>query len=315
MNAKDFVLQARKRDKDDLNGKIQDYNEAIKLNPDYMEAYWERGNAYFGKEDLTQAIQDYDKALSYRHDYLLLFHRGKAHYQTRAYVKALDDFTLGLRLSRIMSRRRNSHDLEAYMIRGWIYYLEKQYDSAIADFSTVIEHSPDNINAYELRGQAYFDTQNYEEVIADFTEVIENDTQKAPPAYVTRGAAYYELKQYDAAINDFQQALQFDSQKNLANHNLGLVYVSLKKYDLAIAKFEEVIRLDSKQSTLYMYLIEGIQHEKNNDLKKANINYQKYIDEDGLDVDEINHWIQTNNHKMKQFPFMNKLQWNGIKKK
>lgn len=42
---------------------IQDFDEAIRLNPQYAEAFNNRGGAYLGKGQYDRAIQDYDQAI------------------------------------------------------------------------------------------------------------------------------------------------------------------------------------------------------------------------------------------------------------
>ena len=42
---------------------MQDYNEAIRLKPDYAVAFNNRGNARRAKGDIEGALQDYDEAI------------------------------------------------------------------------------------------------------------------------------------------------------------------------------------------------------------------------------------------------------------
>ena len=42
---------------------IQDYDQAIRLNPNYASAFNNRGLAYVNKGDNDRAIQDYDQAI------------------------------------------------------------------------------------------------------------------------------------------------------------------------------------------------------------------------------------------------------------
>ena len=59
---------------------IQDYDEAIRLDPEYALAYNDRGTAYSRKAQPRRAIQDYDKAI--RLDPGMTFaysNRGNAH--------------------------------------------------------------------------------------------------------------------------------------------------------------------------------------------------------------------------------------------
>jgi tetratricopeptide (TPR) repeat protein len=47
----------------DASGAIKDFNTAIKLNPDEVIAYFNKGNCYTIKKDFEIALICYDKAL------------------------------------------------------------------------------------------------------------------------------------------------------------------------------------------------------------------------------------------------------------
>jgi tetratricopeptide (TPR) repeat protein len=49
--------------KDDYDSAIADFNEAIRLNPNFALAFKERGYAYYLKEDHDRAIADYSEAI------------------------------------------------------------------------------------------------------------------------------------------------------------------------------------------------------------------------------------------------------------
>ena len=52
--------------KGDLDQAILDFNTAIELNPNYADAYNNRGVAYEGKGEFDRAIVDYDMAIKLR---------------------------------------------------------------------------------------------------------------------------------------------------------------------------------------------------------------------------------------------------------
>jgi tetratricopeptide (TPR) repeat protein len=54
----------------DRQGAISDYNQAIKLKPDYAEAYHNRGFAYNALGDKQNAITDYDQAITLKPYYV-----------------------------------------------------------------------------------------------------------------------------------------------------------------------------------------------------------------------------------------------------
>src|SRR5262245_58526143 len=52
---------------------IQDFDEAIRLRPDYAQAYFGRGVAYFFKGEYDRSIKDYDEAIRLKADYAEAF--------------------------------------------------------------------------------------------------------------------------------------------------------------------------------------------------------------------------------------------------
>jgi Flp pilus assembly protein TadD len=66
----------------DTQGAIQDYNQAIRLNPSHAKAYYNRGLARRKLEDKQGAIQDYTEAIQ------LNPHHGKA-YNNRGLIRAV----------------------------------------------------------------------------------------------------------------------------------------------------------------------------------------------------------------------------------
>ena len=70
---------------------------------------------------------------------------------------------------------------EAYVNRGIAYAVQKNWDTAIADFTQAIKLKPDLAVAYLLRGTAYADTGEREKAIADLEKALElglNPNQK-----------------------------------------------------------------------------------------------------------------------------------------
>jgi len=71
--------------KGDVEGALQDYNEAIRLNPEYAEAYNHRGVARYAKGDMEGALQDYNEAIRLKPDYVkALNNRGVARQSRRS---------------------------------------------------------------------------------------------------------------------------------------------------------------------------------------------------------------------------------------
>jgi tetratricopeptide (TPR) repeat protein len=48
----------------DFEGAVVDFSQAMELNPEYVDAYYNRGIAYFQLKEYQMACQDWEKASS-----------------------------------------------------------------------------------------------------------------------------------------------------------------------------------------------------------------------------------------------------------
>ena len=91
------VAYRRKREYD-LS--LNDYNEAIRLNPSSASNYNNRGIVYRIKHDYDRAIADYDEAIWLKGDYVAAYYnRALAYSEMGEYDKALADFGIVLQFN------------------------------------------------------------------------------------------------------------------------------------------------------------------------------------------------------------------------
>ena len=78
---------------------IQDYDEAIRLNPEFIEAYYSRGSIYDNLGQPHRAIQDYDEAIRLDPNLALAYsNRGLAYHNLGQPRRAIQDYDEALRL-------------------------------------------------------------------------------------------------------------------------------------------------------------------------------------------------------------------------
>ena len=76
-----------------LDGALQDYDEAIRLDPDYSIALGNRGVVRKIKGDLDGALRDYNEAIRLNPDHAdALFNRGIIRQHRNQHVAAIADF-------------------------------------------------------------------------------------------------------------------------------------------------------------------------------------------------------------------------------
>jgi tetratricopeptide (TPR) repeat protein len=152
-------------DKGDYDHAIQDFNEAIHLNPNAESAYYGRGYAYKKKGDYDRAIQDFNEAIHLNPNFERAYYdRGNAYIDKEDYDRAIQEFDIAIRL--------NPNDANAYNNRGVAYHKKGDYGRAIQDYSQAIRLNSNYTSAYSSRGYAYFAESNLAAAIADFMHTI-----------------------------------------------------------------------------------------------------------------------------------------------
>lgn len=181
-------------DENDDNKAIDNYNMAIKLNPEDAYAYLFRGYAYDNLKEYDKAIEDYSNAIKLNpEDEVAYRFRGIIYKYLQKYDKAIEDFSKAIKL--------NSEYAAAYMSRGFAYSDLEEYDKAIEDYSKAIELNPELEEAYYFRGNAYCDLKEYSKAIEDYSKAIELNPEDAD-LYYFRAFAYEAIGETEKAKAD-----------------------------------------------------------------------------------------------------------------
>ena len=116
----------------------KDLHQAIKIAPDYAEAYVNRANFWTVSNQPERAIADAERALKLAPKApLAYFVRAGGEAKLGRYDKAIADYTEVLRLN-------PSAGASVYGPRGHAYYRKRDYDRAIADYNEQIKLNPDD---------------------------------------------------------------------------------------------------------------------------------------------------------------------------
>lgn len=120
---------------EDYQSAIQNYNQAIRINAVYAEAYLGRGKAYYQLRDDRKALNDYNEAIQQNSEQIeTFFWRGLIHYQSQNYDEAIEDFTQII--------KQYPHKGEAYYFRGSAYKNLCETKLGIQDFKKAAELLP-----------------------------------------------------------------------------------------------------------------------------------------------------------------------------
>ena len=206
---------------------IADYTTAIRLNPNFTNAYTNRGWAFSSLGRNEQAIADYTKSIQLKsNDGLVYRNRGKAYGNLRSYELAIADFTTAIQL--------NPNDADAYSNRGVAFEAIRNLDQAMADYTKSIQLNPNDAFVYKNRGAAYAKRGSNTAAIADITRAIQLNPNDAV-AYGLRAVFFEATGNYDRAIVDYTRAIQLNPNYTQAYVNRAAAYRKVGKTALAEA--------------------------------------------------------------------------------
>lgn len=125
------------------------YTEAIKIQPDEYEPYFQRGVLYMNYLlNYKAAINDFTKTLELNpREIAALYNRGSAYLQLQDFKKAFKDLDAFIAIKSDLP--------EAYLNRGVARLNLKKTDEAIEDFNTGLRLNPRFPNLYRARAIAY----------------------------------------------------------------------------------------------------------------------------------------------------------------
>ena len=168
---------------------IEDHSKAIACNPDFAEAYLNRGQAYYDKNELDKAIADYDKAIQLNSELVEVYsQRGNAYRAKAELDRAIADYTEALKLRPKVA--------ESYYIRGEAWLLAKDWEEAKTDLTAAILQDVDVAAAFH---NTYGSVAAFEQKIGVHLpkEIVELLTPRNEPfeidkdARIALGMKYY----------------------------------------------------------------------------------------------------------------------------
>jgi len=111
---------------------VEYLTEAIRLQPDFANAYGARGNAYGNQRQYQLALEDYNKAILLKPDKAVFFNnRGNVYKDLNKYQLAIEDYNQAIRLK--------PDNAEAYHNRGNAYFIQGNKSLGCSDAQKVCE--------------------------------------------------------------------------------------------------------------------------------------------------------------------------------
>jgi tetratricopeptide (TPR) repeat protein len=190
------------------------FRNAIREDPNFWEASYNLGIAYFNDQDYNKALEQFDRIIialpGFEKPY---YGRALILYRRKDYAKAKSDFQKVIKY--------NPNDYKPYFYLGKISINLKQYREANKYLQKAAEINPDDSKIYLEMGNIYFIQQKYRGGIPHFKKAVElepNDKEGLQKL----GECYYRTQIYYSAYSQFQKILEKEPNEPAANFMLGI---------------------------------------------------------------------------------------------
>ena len=145
---RDYYDRARSyRDKGDFDKAIADCTAAIRLRPNYADAFEMRARTYERAGDLDKAIADCDAAIHCERRAAFFCVRAYAYQKKGNYEKAIAECTIAIQI--------RPDDALTYCQRALVYESARNYERALGDYAEAIRRDPTDPIVYRMRGMFY----------------------------------------------------------------------------------------------------------------------------------------------------------------
>ncbi|WP_019502011.1 tetratricopeptide repeat protein [Pseudanabaena sp. PCC 6802] len=179
------------------------FNTALRLQPDYADAYHAMGNLLLAQGDVEAASQLYD----------------------RAEMVEIDLITA-----------KQYNDLGVACIN------QNKLDLAIAHFQKAIQIKPDYADAHCNLGNTFLQQHNLRDAIICYQEALNIDPN-FEEVYYNLGTSLAELNRLDEAIAFLHAAITVNPNFADAHYNLASALVKMNERDLALMAYQRAIDL------------------------------------------------------------------------
>ena len=251
---------------------LDDYDEAIRLDPKYPLAYYARGVLLAGyKRTYDRAIGDFDKVLTLDPaNVAALIRRGDAYARRGDFGNALADLDRAVTLA--------PDDPEGYIYRGIVYGWRGENGRALDDFNRALGLDDDNVDALVNRAALYALDFRFDRAIADLDAAIALRSYD-PLAFYNRGYALFATGKYELAIADYGTAISLDPGMGLAYNNRCLARTILGR-DLVAALADCDMALKIRPTNLDVRETRGFIYLKLGDPAIAIVEYEAALEVD-----------------------------------
>lgn len=253
----------RQENKETIRGRVQDRDIAIDLEPAFSLSFFSADTLLPNAPYYSPSVVKFN-ALGLADRKMVVTNRDVAGDEVSAKV-----FTM---IGSVNKRlEQDPWDASLYLLRGTLYSIVMNYNSALTDFSACLIKEPDNVIALFNRAAArYKMVETIRDLDSDGYQVMDGDLMGG--GRNIRGEV--TVMDYDLVMQDLQKVAELEPDNEFAYYNMSLVFCQRKEFKRALELLDKAIEVYDQFAEAYfnrgiIKIYEGKEDEGVADLSRA----------------------------------------------
>jgi len=218
-----------------VNEAMEDYRQALAINPLYEDALNNLGYSLAGLKRHAEAIPLYEAALRIRPNHVEVHNNlGNALSEVGRLPEAIQHY-------RFVLKQQPDH-ADAHNNLGIALAMQGKLEEALEHFRAAIRFRPNYASAHSNLGNGLAAQHKFDEAITEYQESLRVNP-KDPQAHNNLGNVFTEQNRLEEAITQYQEAIRLNAENPEAQFNLGIAFAREGKNGEAITHYQEALRL------------------------------------------------------------------------
>ncbi|MDP2687057.1 MAG: tetratricopeptide repeat protein [Aequorivita sp.] len=224
------------------NGRFQiafeSFNNAIKANPNFSNAYTNRGNIYRMQKKYGLAIKDYSKSLELNPQNMdVVYSRAKTYCEKKDFQNAIKDYSI------IIDQNPSFKDI--YFERAYANIRLENYSAAKIDLESQLALTPTDFKSLANVINVKTKLKLFEEALADYETILTAypDQPNLHIVYSNRANLFKDMDQLPKALENIETALTLNNDYDIGFLNRAEINLKLGNKEQACADFNVALNL------------------------------------------------------------------------
>ena len=230
-----------KTDEDPDDGRVQNKNIIIDLQPIFLISAFERNSVDYERlQYYSVSIESLNRINNYN-PFLTITNKTNA-----GYNQIFENFILFF--NEKINIAENGHN---YLNRGIFHLLTGNYNQSLSDLNKSIGMVSDEALAYFTRGNCRFKMIEHIESLPDFSNQLTIALESQRMQQPTEPAMTKMISDYDNILEDYDKTLELKPGFFFGYYNKAFINLRLNRYELALSDLTMAIELESEFAEAY----------------------------------------------------------------